>query len=116
MATVTTDPNDTARVSLDGITKTYGDLYAVRDVNLEIREHEFISLLGPSGSGKTTILMILAGFVQADSGSVRIDGQDITRIRQAYGPHSIITPYMPNETLERLFSFTTLRLTDERNN
>jgi putative spermidine/putrescine transport system ATP-binding protein len=80
MATATTHPNDTARVSLDGITKTYGDLYAVRDVSLEIREHEFISLLGPSGSGKTTILMILAGFVQADSGSVRIDGQDITRI------------------------------------
>jgi putative spermidine/putrescine transport system ATP-binding protein len=80
MAAATNHPNDTARVSLDGITKTYGDLYAVRDVSLEIWEHEFITLLGPSGSGKTTILMILAGFVQADSGSVRIDGQDITRI------------------------------------
>lgn len=68
------------RVALQRVTKRYGGIYAVNDVSFDIREHEFVSLLGPSGSGKTTILMIVAGFVKADAGSVSIDGRDITAI------------------------------------
>ena len=65
-------------VVLEHITKSYGDVVAADDVSLEIKEHEFITLLGPSGSGKTTLLMTVAGFVRADTGRVFIAGKDIT--------------------------------------
>lgn len=67
-----------AHVSLEKINKRYGDAVAVEDISLEITEHEFVTLLGPSGSGKTTTLMVVAGFVKADSGRVLIGGRDIT--------------------------------------
>jgi len=51
-----------------------------QDVNLEIREGEFLALMGPSGSGKSTLLNILAGLDTPTSGSVMVDGQDITRM------------------------------------
>jgi len=70
-----------AYVSLNSITKQYGDVKAVDDVNLEIDEHEFVTLLGPSGSGKTTLLMILAGFVTPDKGTVLVNDKDITEIQ-----------------------------------
>ncbi len=69
-----------AYVSLERITKRYGDVVAVSDVSLDIAEHEFVTLLGPSGSGKTTILMTIAGFIKADDGRVFVDGEDITEI------------------------------------
>jgi spermidine/putrescine ABC transporter ATP-binding subunit len=69
-----------AYVSLERITKRYGNVKAVDDITLEIAEHEFVTLLGPSGSGKTTLLMILAGFVVPDKGVVHIEGKDITQI------------------------------------
>ena len=69
-----------AYVLLQRITKRYSDVLAVDDVSLDIAEHEFMTLLGPSGSGKTTILMTLAGFIQADEGRVFVDGKDITEI------------------------------------
>jgi len=69
-----------AYVSLERITKRYGDVVAVSDVSLDIAEHEFVTLLGPSGSGKTTSLMIIAGFIKADDGRVFVDGEDITEI------------------------------------
>ena len=64
-------------VEIKGLTKRYGDFYAVRGVDLFIREGEFITLLGPSGSGKTTILNILAGFVRPDDGTVLVGGEPI---------------------------------------
>ncbi len=67
-------------VVLENITKRYGDVVAADDVTLEIKEHEFVTLLGPSGSGKTTLLMTVAGFVRADSGRVFVGGKDITEI------------------------------------
>lgn len=67
-----------AYVSLEGITKRYGNVKAVDNVNLGIDEHEFVTLLGPSGSGKTTMLMMLAGFVKPDKGKILVDGKNIT--------------------------------------
>lgn len=69
-----------AHVSLERITKRYGDVVAVDDVSLDIAEQEFMTLLGPSGSGKTTLLMTVAGFTRADTGRVYIDGKDITEV------------------------------------
>ncbi len=60
------------------LTKRYGDETALGGVSLEARQGEFLTLLGPSGSGKTTTLRIIAGLENADEGSVRIDGVDVT--------------------------------------
>ncbi|WP_406855486.1 ABC transporter ATP-binding protein [Alsobacter sp. KACC 23698] len=61
---------------LDGVTHRYGDSFAVRDINLDIRGGELVSLLGPSGCGKTTLLRIIAGFVAQTEGRV-IVGEEI---------------------------------------
>lgn len=58
-------------ISIRSLTKKYGDLFALKTVDLEIRSGEFLTLLGPSGSGKTTLLMAIAGFNHPDSGSIR---------------------------------------------
>ncbi|WP_229670684.1 ABC transporter ATP-binding protein [Deinococcus aquiradiocola] len=58
----------------------HGPVQVLDDVDLDIRKGEFFSLLGPSGCGKTTLLRILAGFEQADAGSVIIGGRDMTGI------------------------------------
>ncbi len=63
-----------------GISKRYGAVAALSDVSLRVGGGRFVTLLGPSGSGKTTLLMAIAGFVQPDSGSLRLDGADITHL------------------------------------
>jgi putative spermidine/putrescine transport system ATP-binding protein len=55
--------------------KTYGPVIALAGANIDLEEGEFLTLLGPSGSGKTTMLMLIAGLVQPDSGEVWIDGR-----------------------------------------
>jgi putative spermidine/putrescine transport system ATP-binding protein len=62
-------------VSLRQLRKTYGRLTAVRDLTLDIASGEFFTLLGPSGSGKSTTLMMIAGFVTPDTGTVVIEGR-----------------------------------------
>ena len=53
-------------MTLAGLRKTYGDVIAVDDIDLEIAPGEFLTLLGPSGSGKTTTLRMIAGFEEPD--------------------------------------------------
>jgi putative spermidine/putrescine transport system ATP-binding protein len=66
-------------VRLSGIRRTYGEVVAVRDLDLDIAEGEFFTLLGPSGSGKTTTLRVIAGFERPDAGRVELRGVDVTR-------------------------------------
>ncbi len=70
-----------ARLELVRLSKRYGDHYAVKSVNLEVSDGEFVVLLGPSGCGKTTTLRMVAGFVEPSGGSARIGGVDITYLR-----------------------------------
>ena len=67
-------------ISFTGVEKTYdGKNLVVRDLNLNIQQGEFLSLLGPSGSGKTTTLMMLAGFESPTAGEISLKGVPITR-------------------------------------
>ena len=68
-----------AAVRLESVTKRFGAVTAVDDLDLEIRDGEFFSMLGPSGSGKTTVLRMIAGFEAPTSGRVHLDGKDVTK-------------------------------------
>ena len=65
-------------IHLEGITKTFGEVVAVDDVDIVIREGEFFSLLGPSGCGKTTSLRMIAGFEVPDKGRVLLRDKDVS--------------------------------------
>jgi len=65
-------------IRLQGVRKTFGEIVAVDEVDLEVYDGEFFSLLGPSGSGKTTMLRMIAGFERPTSGRVWLAGRDVT--------------------------------------
>ncbi len=67
-------------ISVHGVSKRFGDYVALDDVSLEVPDGSLTALLGPSGSGKSTLLRIIGGLEVPDSGSVRIDGEDVTRV------------------------------------
>jgi spermidine/putrescine ABC transporter ATP-binding subunit len=66
-------------VEIDRVVKRYDSVTALAGVSLTFADGEFFGLLGPSGSGKTTLLRAIAGFVDPDSGEIRLDGKDIGR-------------------------------------
>jgi ABC-2 type transport system ATP-binding protein len=66
-------------ITINGLTKTYGDRVAVQDVSFAIEEGEIFGLLGVNGAGKTTLLSILSTLLPPDEGNVLIDGHDIAR-------------------------------------
>lgn len=65
-------------VELRGIKKSIHDLDILHDINLEVREGEFLTLLGPSGCGKTTLLRLISGFEEPTHGQIFIDGKDVS--------------------------------------
>jgi spermidine/putrescine transport system ATP-binding protein len=67
-------------VEVENISKKYGSITALDNVSFKIKEGEFFSLLGPSGCGKTTILRIIGGLADQDSGTVIIDGADMKEV------------------------------------
>jgi spermidine/putrescine transport system ATP-binding protein len=70
-------------VSLRHVEKWFGENHVVKDMNLEIEEGEFLTLLGPSGCGKTTTLRMIAGFEDATSGVIEVQGEDV-RAKEPY--------------------------------
>jgi iron(III) transport system ATP-binding protein len=76
-----------ARVVLEGLTKRFGpDVAAVRDLHLDVRHGELISLLGPSGCGKTTTLRLIAGFLEPDAGEIRVGDRRLSSPGHAVPP------------------------------
>uniref|UniRef100_UPI002B266DAF ABC transporter ATP-binding protein n=1 Tax=Leisingera sp. TaxID=1879318 RepID=UPI002B266DAF len=67
-----------ARLELEQLRKSYGQVDVVDGVSLAIEEGELVSLLGPSGCGKTTILRMIAGLLEPSGGRIRVAGEDIT--------------------------------------
>ena len=73
-----------AELRLDGLSKSFGDVPAVRGLDLHVAAGEFIVLLGPSGAGKTTTLRLVAGLEKPDAGAVHIGGHDVTALAPAW--------------------------------
>ena len=67
-------------VQLEAVEKRFGDVVAVNNIDLEVRDGEFFSMLGPSGSGKTTTLRMIAGFELPTSGRILLHGRDVTNV------------------------------------
>ena len=92
-----------ATVSIQDITKYYGDIRAVDGVNLDVKDKEFLTILGPSGCGKTTLLRLLAGLEAPTKGDILVDGisiidiptreRDVAMVFQSYSLYNHMTVY-----------------------
>jgi spermidine/putrescine transport system ATP-binding protein len=95
-------------VRLEGVTKRFGDLQAVRQLSLDVERGEFFTLLGPSGCGKTTTLRMVAGFEEPTEGRVLLDGEDVTDLPAFKRPtNTVFQSYalFPHLSVERNVAF-----------
>jgi branched-chain amino acid transport system ATP-binding protein len=67
-------------LEVEGLTKAFGGLVAVNNMSLAVSPGEVLGLIGPNGSGKTTLLDLIAGAIRPDAGTIRMDGEDVTRL------------------------------------
>ena len=68
------------KIVLDNISMKFGDLYAVRNINLSVAKGEYLTILGPSGCGKTTLIKVIAGIWTPTEGRIIVDGEDVTHV------------------------------------
>jgi branched-chain amino acid transport system ATP-binding protein len=94
-------------LDVKNLTKKFGGLTAVNDVNFEIQRGEMLGLIGPNGAGKTTIFHLISGFEKPNAGSIQFDGVDITRKK----PYQIVNLGMAR-TFQLVRSFRFLSLLD----
>jgi branched-chain amino acid transport system ATP-binding protein len=81
-----TTPTETRRPGAfraAGVSRSFEGVHALQDVTLELHRHEVVGLIGPNGAGKTTLVNVMTGFDRPTTGSVELDGQDVT----AWSPH-----------------------------
>jgi branched-chain amino acid transport system ATP-binding protein len=65
-------------LTLEGVTKRFGGLTAVRNVNLDVRPGDLLGIIGPNGAGKTTLFNVISGYYRPEEGCIRFDGHDVT--------------------------------------
>jgi len=82
--------SQTNAIEVKNLVKTYGDVYALKNVDLNIADGEYFVLLGPSGGGKTTLLRSIGGFIRPDSGSVDIKGKNVDNLPPDKRPTSMV--------------------------
>jgi putrescine transport system ATP-binding protein len=102
------DPQAVPYLSIDRVTKKFGDFVAVNNVSLKIYKKELFCLLGGSGCGKTTLLRMLAGFEEPTSGKIFIDGVDMTNIPPYERPVNMMFQsyaLFPHMTVEQNVAF-----------
>lgn len=102
------DPRAVPSIVFDQVSRTFEGVIAVNNVSLDIYQGEFFSLLGASGCGKTTLLRLLAGFETLSSGSVSIDGIDMTRVEPYNRPVNMMFQsyaLFPHMTVEQNVAF-----------
>ena len=80
----------TNAIEVKNLVKTYGDVHALKNVDLNIADGEYFVLLGPSGGGKTTLLRSIGGFIRPDSGSVNIKGKNVDNLPPDKRPTSMV--------------------------
>lgn len=68
-------------ISLEGVSKHYGDFKAVNDISLTVEDAEFLVILGPSGSGKSTLLRLINKMIERDDGEIKVEGQNIDNFK-----------------------------------
>lgn len=103
-----TDPDAVPFIRFENITKKYGDFTAVKNLNLDIYEREFFSLLGPSGCGKTTLMRMLAGFEEPTEGRILLQGHDISGVPPYRRPTNMMFQsyaLFPHMTVEKNIAF-----------
>ena len=64
-------------IACQGVTKSFGQTHAVRDISLSVEQGEVVAVVGPSGSGKTTFLRLVAGFEVPDAGAISLEGKTV---------------------------------------
>lgn len=95
------DPTQ-AMLGAAGLTKTFGSLVAVDDVDLAVQEQELRSIIGPNGAGKTTLFNILTNALEPSSGRVFYDGEEITEVPQYERPHrGLARSFQSNQLFEQ---------------
>ena len=77
-------------VRLRGVSKRFGAVEAIRPLDLDIHAGDFFAILGPSGCGKTTLLRIIGGFIAPTTGTVEIDGVEVTRLGPEHRPTNMV--------------------------
>ena len=109
--------NDNIAVDIQNVTKMYGAFTALKDVNLDIRDNEFFTLLGPSGCGKTTLLRSIAGFEDITKGAIVLYGQNIANLLPNQRPvNTVFQQYalFPHMNVTQNVMFGLLRLGQDK--
>jgi putrescine transport system ATP-binding protein len=107
------DPGAQPQIVIAGVTKTYGSFTAVDDVTLQIYKGEMFALVGASGCGKTTLLRMLAGFARQSSGTISIDGVEMSAVPPHERPVNMMFQsyaLFPHMTVERNVGYGIKRL------
>ena len=94
-------------ISIKNVHKRFGGIHAVRDASFDIETGSITGLIGPNGAGKTTLFNIIAGLYTPDSGSIELDGEDITGLR----PHDLFHKGLLR-TFQIAHEFSSLTVTD----
>ena len=94
-------------LKVEGLTKSFGGLMAVLNLDFQVEEDEIIGLIGPNGSGKTTTLNLLTGFLKPDSGTITFRDMDVTGLpRHRMGPMGMARTFQLTKTF---FDFTAMQ-------